>query len=200
MTESKEDGLTISVVGGPGEVVRPEVDARELLETLNEWFGQRDRGEPTTNSEAVMFREVHGRLNLLDSFTTKKADALSASVGGPGEVVVKPLEWVGSVPHVWNAYSAVGAHYQIVQHGGDIWWVRLNGTALALGKSYASLEAAKAAANADFERRIRSALAAPVPNGVPADAVGRAQKALGRAAATGPNATSQGALEYRLGK
>lgn len=41
--------------------------ARELLETLNEWFAQREAGEPTTNSEEVMFAQVHHRLTLLDA-------------------------------------------------------------------------------------------------------------------------------------
>lgn len=48
--------------------------ARELLETLNEWFAQRERGEETVNSEAAMFEQVHNRLGLIDALAAAPPD------------------------------------------------------------------------------------------------------------------------------
>lgn len=42
------------------------VDCREFFDSLNEWFGQRREGVPTTNSEETMFTQLDYRLTRLD--------------------------------------------------------------------------------------------------------------------------------------
>lgn len=72
-----------------------------------------------------------------------------------GSIGIKPLTWELS-----NARSIVGT-YNIGRVGGE-WWVRLRDCEIADGhaSSFEAAEiAAKAAANADYERRILSALA-----------------------------------------
>jgi hypothetical protein len=74
-----------------------EADPRELLETLNEWFAQRAEGKATTNSEAVMWREVHGRLCLLDSFTAEAASLDREAAPPPVTVSAKTEHISGDV-------------------------------------------------------------------------------------------------------
>lgn len=83
-------------------------------------------------------------------------------------VVVKPLEWGEPYRHgeyvSVDARSVVGS-YSIFQLRPD-----LMATWCYYGREQGvvdTLDAAKAAAQADYETRIRSALAAPVPNGGP---------------------------------
>lgn len=67
----------------------------ELLETLNEWFAQRSAGQPTTNSEEVMWREVHSVLS---------ASPPVQSGGETEPVSDQPLcEDCNGTVHVWFA-------------------------------------------------------------------------------------------------
>jgi hypothetical protein len=43
------------------------LDAHEALSTLCEWFGQREAGQATTNSEMRMFERCHQASSMLDS-------------------------------------------------------------------------------------------------------------------------------------
>lgn len=86
---------------------------------------------------------------------------LAAQSGG--EVRVKPLEWVldpdrqKDTPK-WRAVDATGLSYEIFK----AWWGHQQDWGfVALGEFHRTEEAAKAAAQADFERRIRSALVSP---------------------------------------
>lgn len=93
-------------------------------------------------------------------------------ISAGGETVkVKPLEWDGIVP---ISESIVGT-YSIHRIGGE-WRVRLSvhphlhDTQIASGKSpefETALSEAKAAAQADYEHRIRSALTSSATEGQP---------------------------------
>ncbi len=86
----------------------------------------------------------------------------------PGEAVppavkVKPLEWVDLTGsgYAWNAINIAGI-YGIRTNGPEEIWLTFDGN--GMGGRFYNLEDAKAAAQADFERRILSALAnAPSP-------------------------------------
>ncbi len=60
--------------------VTPMREAREALEGVNDWLGQRSSGEPTTNSEAAIFRRVHGALQNMDAFSLSDPDHTSGEV------------------------------------------------------------------------------------------------------------------------
>jgi len=101
---------------------------------------------------------------------------------GPESVAVKPLEWVDADEGMctkWRA-AALGGHYELVDFGKDdpgfavnFHWGRplsfwfIQGEPDERGptgpKIFPTLKAAKAAAQADYERRIRSALVATPP-------------------------------------
>lgn len=112
----------------------------------------------------------------------KAANAIEALLdAAEGEVVrVKPLEWAEpskTSNGCWTAESPFGT-YSVVNEGG--WWCILEGAPYCkgfewLGENAAkdTVATAKAAAQADYESRIRSALASPVegwrPGPPPAD-------------------------------
>lgn len=75
--------------------------------------------------------------------------------------VVKPLEWRGEPPY-HMARTAFGAFYcaEAIWDENKFVHVKLSGP-LIRDRTYPTVEAAKAAAQADYERRIRSALASP---------------------------------------
>ncbi|MFG1302662.1 hypothetical protein V5F34_00785 [Xanthobacter autotrophicus] len=77
------------------------------------------------------------------------------------EVVVKPLEWSWEPPY--SVARALGGHYAVEQWEGarGSFHFDLIGTFLTKHDGFASHDEAKAAAQADYERRILSALATP---------------------------------------
>lgn len=86
-------------------------------------------------------------------------DGKATPVDGVGaEPRVKPLEWVESEEHgfeIWTAQTPFGPYTALPKIGS----CPLKGPDVR--RQYANLEAAKAAAQADYERRILSALASP---------------------------------------
>lgn len=116
---------------------------------------------PYIESHATENGTVRDLLNRIDA-----ALALSAPVEAP--VAVKPLEWSQSPPpaheHEPFVYWAagVGGHYR-ADRDGLLWMAHDE----FIWEKYADQKAAKAAAQADFEQRIRSALIAtqrPLPS------------------------------------
>lgn len=81
------------------------------------------------------------------------------------EVAITPLEWIsyqdseGSAPR-WKTEHPFG-EYRVIynRRDGEFWSPELGG----VGISWDTLEAAKASAQADYDHRIRSALALPLP-------------------------------------
>ncbi|MBB4017328.1 hypothetical protein GGR16_002357 [Chelatococcus caeni] len=80
-------------------------------------------------------------------------DAEPLYTAPPAPVAVKPLEWHASTwrDNSWLAPHGFGENY-VAYLNGETW--------RCVGHDFPSLEAAKAAAQADYERRIRSALVA----------------------------------------
>jgi len=92
--------------------------------------------------------------------------ALSAS--GAGRASVKPLEWRETSYGLPETLTVVGV-YRIVHAGNGGWLVSVKGDALPANDgrtNFATLDDAKAAAQADYERRIMSALH-PLGSGEP---------------------------------
>lgn len=93
----------------------------------------------------------------IDRKAIAKIDAALAALDAETEVKIRPLEWVDNS----------GEEYAIRHDGrcGDFHYVaravRTGDMILAAGRYHASIEAAKAFVQADFERRIRSALVTP---------------------------------------
>jgi hypothetical protein len=90
----------------------------------------------------------------------------SAPVTSWAEVAVKPLEWETTRSgFVWVASSAVGRYFVEERHNDFSWTLEIQP-----GRGYQdTLEAAKSAAQSDFETRIRSALV--IENATPKDGV-----------------------------
>ena len=88
-----------------------------------------------------------------------------------GKVVVKPLEW--EPDHVGGGLRAGEYRVRagIWTHG--YYWTKDDNEAHT---GFSDEDEAKAAAQADYETRVRSALVAPVPNGVPEGATHRHKK------------------------
>lgn len=72
-------------------------------------------------------------------------------------IKVKPLEWRQFTDDAWVAPTEIG-RYRIYWYGGNDWCSFLESGNGAFNAASASLEAAKAAAQADYEARILSAL------------------------------------------
>lgn len=110
-------------------------------------------------------------------------DALRArlSQAGAGGVVVRPLEWRTFDKHLSAQAAPVGVYGVLCAEGFEL---RLSGEWIGRFDSY---QAAKAAAQADYEARIRSALAAS-PSAVASheQPVGETQPTLCSTAATQP--------------
>lgn len=106
---------------------------------------------------------------------------------GPEPVAVKALEWryfAGAFPIAWDAETQWGRYSVEERWGPNVeppdWHQDVDSKwALSFGVQlvgiYASLDAAKAAAQANYETRIRSAITHPVPADGPADAVSEAE-------------------------
>lgn len=94
--------------------------------------------------------DVVGLLTQIDNMTAGLAPAPA------GEPAIKALEWRREVPH--SVARALGGHYAIERHEGG---VDLMGTFIGTRRGFKSVTAAKAAAQADYEARIRAALTAP---------------------------------------
>lgn len=160
MTDSKEDGLnayevqvligtSISGCNMPPDRVFDLPAAWKRLNAL----GMIDR----TDGLAIVTPAGEARI----------AAALSAPsppVGGSGEVVVKALDW-GETSYGRPEASTVVGVYRIYESVSGGWSASRGGLHADVlkdkdgRKNFATLDAAKAAAQADYETRIRSALA-----------------------------------------
>ncbi|OJU66204.1 MAG: hypothetical protein BGO05_10175 [Rhizobiales bacterium 63-7] len=91
-------------------------------------------------------------------------DALSAALAAQGQepVVVKAMEWRKEHQR-HHAYALFGGSYVITQYAGMAYPYQLEarGFSGSLAQYFETLIAAKAAAQSDYETRIRSALTAP---------------------------------------
>jgi hypothetical protein len=70
-------------------------------------------------------------------------------------VTVKPLEWAEILPKLWGVDTAL-VSYRLHEHSDGMFGVSLDGDSLRI--NCPSLDDAKAAAQADYEARIRSAI------------------------------------------
>ncbi len=144
--ESIRDGWR-KIVSAALRVGAPPLDEYEVAEALAPYF--EEGFTPRDGARAVMM--------LIGKRLSAQAE--------PG-YVVKPLEWshenaTAHVPETWRAKS-IGREYDIQRTGDglfDLW--ADTGTALSVADT---LNAAKAAAQADYEQRILSAISAlPAP-------------------------------------
>jgi hypothetical protein len=78
--------------------------------------------------------------------------------------LVKPLEWTAENPY--HVARALGGHYSIERVDSDVTYFELKGNFIWPARKFATIKEAKESAQADFEQRIRSALASvPAPSG-----------------------------------
>lgn len=91
-----------------------------------------------------------------------KIDAALAALDAETEVKVRELEWSGQswgyIGPLYESETMLGT-YTVEEYGAGNWCTYFNRA--KFGDTHATEEAAKAAAQADFERRIRSALVTP---------------------------------------
>jgi hypothetical protein len=140
---------------------------REEMEALNEWMREPD-------AENFSLADITDWINRRPIVTVARLAART----GP-DVAVKPLEWgpypnpVFAGPDVAVAsFDVFGGHHYQVQRDpnaeGYIAYLAPDfGTLFWESKGHSDIEAAKAAAQADYEQRIRSAITAlPAPGGV----------------------------------
>ncbi|WP_336801694.1 hypothetical protein [Kaistia sp. MMO-174] len=150
----------------PAAEAEAEDAARSIAKMMIEWFAG-----PRPNNEDMITALI---LKRLSRFTPPAAEA-------PGQepVAVKALEWYGPSGHGVDPYFwAVGARTETKSYRID-WTGYGRGhtdhkgpyTVDGLG-SFRSINAAKAAAQADFERRISSALVSAPPTYADAEAKG----------------------------
>jgi hypothetical protein len=143
-----------------------------------EWFKKRVAAEgdldvgvgfsivsPSEADIATMERIVFKSLPQWAQDELTKLRAAVAALAHPGqvrEIAIKPLEWVEQISGEWW----IADRYRVEKFDGGGFAARSKGphsgslVTLCFGVSF---EAAKAAAQADFEQRIRSALALPLP-------------------------------------
>jgi hypothetical protein len=140
----------------PGAVSNAMVERREAEERIMQDYRW---GNLTPLGVANHLRRAGFNLE----YATAKANALEAAVQSPPIVgvgaTVKPLEWEDLGPR-WEANCLLG-RYVVADVGGYV-HLRLNTPLLInVGEAWnhATIEAAKAAAQADFEARILSSLA-----------------------------------------
>lgn len=103
---------------------------------------------------------MNEKADRLKEFAVAWAEALAAAPAPapePAEVAVKPLEWAWEPPY--SIARVFGGHYAYEVHETGC---TLLGSFIG-AKEVGTKEAAKAAAQADYEQRIRSALVAPAP-------------------------------------
>lgn len=108
---------------------------------------------------AVALQALENGPAVLADATNDPASPSLSSLRKGAEIAVKPLEWVS---HAWGAEADDG-RYRIEDNGtnwtDDRYWLFVNVGLLTNHRSkYGTLDAAKAAAQSDFETRIRSAL------------------------------------------
>jgi len=103
-------------------------------------------------------------IRMLDWFDTEWVNALTAYLTAresAGEVKVKPLVWIGdnySEGIFWSATTEFG-QYQVRESEVSGIYMQWDGFCMGvLGKGFDTSDEAKAAAQADYETRIRSAL------------------------------------------
>jgi len=116
-------------------------------------------------AECLESRILLGTVNARAVISKHIAAALAADAKGAGPVAVKPLEWNG--PDCDGEHWASREKYVVLASNEDGYWLS------GVGGFFPTVEAAKAAAQADFEQRIRSAIidapaalgAGPTPDG-----------------------------------
>ena len=152
MTDSKEDGLLPCPFCG-AHLQRQQTSS-------GHWHEHMGEVEDCYAAGSIVFDENIAAWNRRAS---------SPPVGGSGEVVVKALDW-GETSYGRPEASTVVGVYRIYESVSGGWSASRGGLHADVlkdkdgRKNFATLDAAKAAAQADYETRIRSALAAPVPD------------------------------------
>lgn len=146
-------------------------DARDMaVEALEPFarhadFYDRDRGPMTGFSTWVEEDGFSSKLTVEDLRRAREALALLSQPPAPGPVRVRPLEWSkdGSLGGHGGWRGAAGEHSRTVLLG----W-RQDAPYEFAEQSYTTLDAAKAAAQADYERRVLSAIEpTPTPEAEP---------------------------------
>lgn len=91
-------------------------------------------------------------------------EAITAAIGAGGQAVaVKPLEWMVFCSNSGNCSANTALGEYVIQSEDELWIVYRPHEDAQHGKGHDTLEAAKAAAQADYERRVLSALSQPHP-------------------------------------
>lgn len=127
----------------------PNLLAEDLRQISAALYGPRD---PSHYVESVFGPD---KIPALAAPPPREPEGMDAAT-----VEVKPLEWIEPYANKLDASSACGVYGMALVAGK--WFIRLNGSAIEPGHPYHSFSAAKAAAQADYEARIRSALTMPV--------------------------------------
>lgn len=110
--------------------------------------------------------------------SAKAALTAALEVEQPVPVEIKPLEWGEPVHGAWHAVAVVG--YSAFQDmGNDKYFVRVGFPAEDFLGPFDTLEAAKAAAQQEYETRIRSAIVGVAGTSIPADLVERCSEIFG---------------------
>jgi hypothetical protein len=121
-------------------------------------------GEEEPADRADVLEEMVRSYSQVISAKQRRIDELEALSPAAPElaVKVKPLEWLERATW-WRAFTSIG-HYNIDDNGSnwghDRFWLHFANDHGVMAK-VASLEVAQAAAQADYEARILSALASP---------------------------------------
>ena len=123
-----------------------------------------DLGDKATALERSLEQEEGGVSAYLRDDIQAAIDAMRAHPSSNADrlegVKVKALEWVLSLPSVQHAWAPFGAFYSVEQAGGG--WVLTKHESSGKTKSFwDDEEQAKAAAQADFDQRVRSCLTSP---------------------------------------
>jgi hypothetical protein len=140
----------------------------EPLEALARSYDREDasqRGEPDPWKDAEDDAEwVSERLACAQVAEAAYLAAARSTVPEAGKAVVKSLVWEQPEnKSIWYAVTPIYRYRIFAYEAGDFSWGAEGAPGVSGGTS--SLEAAKAAAQADFEQRILSALASVAPSG-----------------------------------
>jgi len=174
MTNTTKPALSASPVGEPlRRIVLDTLNAvAPAVENLSVHQEQCDRDGVMVKVSRQALDEV---LNAVNEVAMQSAITTSpASPVAQEPVAIKPLEWTSEPPY-WVA-RVFGGFYSIERHEHG---TELQGTFIRHLRC-ASVEAAKSAAQFDYEKRIRGALTIPpaTPAGLGADEIARAVEAL----------------------
>lgn len=178
-------------------------DALEAMTTLSEWFAQREAGNPTTNSEEALFRRVDSSAALLEEALGLIDRRTAPSAAQEAGWKVKPLEWrrptgCDTLSKVETIVGTYRVHTYPEANG--VWFWRLSDessySVTVKNGEAPTEEDAKAAAQADYERRVLSALS-PAPKQEGFDFRAHLQRQRDWSAKTfGPGSRAKGVVDH----